>query len=207
MDKLTQKLVDDGIITITEGKQEDFETHLTGLSTIKPEGVEAYLETDEGRQILQPRLDQYFTKGLETWKGKTLPGVIEEEITKRFPGETEEQKRLRSLEADLASEKSARLKEISRNAALAKAMKAGVSSDLVDLAVREDKDETLKEIDKIIGIFNSDVQAEVDKRFKIGGREIDPGTPDPVDIKDEIRAAEAAKDWKKTISLKTKLMK
>jgi hypothetical protein len=57
-----------------------------------------FLETEHGKNYLQPKLDSFFSKGLESFKIKTLPTLIEDEISKRNPAETPEQKRIRELE-------------------------------------------------------------------------------------------------------------
>jgi hypothetical protein len=71
-----------------EDNQNNQEVHnyLRGLY-LTPESVASFLDTPEGKKLLQPRLDQHFTKGLETWKEKTLPSLLDEEIKKKFPGD------------------------------------------------------------------------------------------------------------------------
>ena len=59
---------------------------------IPKDQLESYLDSEEGKKLLQPRLDKYFTKGLETWKANNLKKEVEAEINKRFPPETEEAK-------------------------------------------------------------------------------------------------------------------
>lgn len=63
--------------------------------------VKKYLDSERGKLYLQPKLDSFFSKGLESWKAKTLPSIIDEEILKRNPTETPEQKRIRELEEKL----------------------------------------------------------------------------------------------------------
>lgn len=47
-------------------------------SEITQEGVQSYLETDDGKRLLQPKLDQYHTKGLQSWQEKNLDKIKDE---------------------------------------------------------------------------------------------------------------------------------
>lgn len=76
---------------------EDVKAYLAGINPITAERVSAFLDTDDGKKLIQPRLDKHFTTGLETWKSKTFPSLLEEEIGKRFPKESPEKKELREL--------------------------------------------------------------------------------------------------------------
>ncbi|WP_426578881.1 hypothetical protein P5490_019880 [Bacillus altitudinis] len=51
------------------------------LSAVSADKVKGFLETEEGKKVLQPRLDQHFTKGLETWKADDLEKIVEEEVS------------------------------------------------------------------------------------------------------------------------------
>jgi hypothetical protein len=43
--------------------------------------VEKWLQTNEGKKFLQPKLDSYFSKGLESWKNNNLEKLINAEKT------------------------------------------------------------------------------------------------------------------------------
>ena len=77
---------------------------------ITPEVVGGFLEGEQGKKFLQPKMDAYFTKGLESWKANSLDKLINEEIKKRFPNETPEMKRIMELEQKLANQEQERLK-------------------------------------------------------------------------------------------------
>jgi len=148
--------------------------YLRGL-IMTPEGVNAFLDTEAGRKLLQPRLDQHFTKGLETWKEKTLPTMLEEEIKKRFPGETEEQKLLKKLQADLEAEKQARLREALRNKAITTATEKGLPVSLIDHFLGQDEEATLANIEKFQSVFQEHLEKAVAEKFKDNGRSPNTG--------------------------------
>ena len=149
---------------------EEVKSYLAGLSKPTPEGVKGYLDTEEGKKILQPRLDAYFTKGLETWKEKTLPTLLDEEIKKKFPGETEEQKRLRKLEEELAQERQARLKSELVNKATTLATQKELPVELVSYFVGQDEDTTVSNLTAVENIWQQHLQKAVEEKFKENGR-------------------------------------
>ena len=148
----------------------EVQDYLKGLIPITPEGVTAFLDTAEGKKLLQPKLDQHFTKGLETWKEKTLPSLLEEEIKKKFPAETEEQKRLRKLEEELAQERQARLKSELVNKATTLATQKGLPVELVSYFVGQDEDTTVGNLTALETTWQQAIEKAVEAKFKDNGR-------------------------------------
>ena len=77
---------------------------------ITPEVISGFLDGEQGEKYLQPKLDGYFNKGLESWKANNLEKLINDEVGKRFPNETPEMKRIMELEQKLANQEQERLK-------------------------------------------------------------------------------------------------
>ncbi len=148
---------------------QEVQTYLKGLY-LTPEGVTAYLNTEDGKKILQPKLDAHFTKGLETWKEKTFPSLLDEEIKKKFPGETEDQKRMRKLEEDLAHERQARVKSELQNKATTIATQKGLPVDLVAYFVGQDEESTTNNLTALENIWQQNIQKAVEEKFKESGR-------------------------------------
>jgi hypothetical protein len=77
------------------------------LSEFAPnaEKVKAFLDTDEGKRLIQPMLDKRVTDAIKTYKeghfDDEVKASVAAEILKRNPKETEEQKRLREVEQKL----------------------------------------------------------------------------------------------------------
>lgn len=140
--------------------------------------IKEYLETPEGKREMQPILDSYFTKGLQTWKEKTMPSLIEEEIKKRFPDETEEQKRLRILEEELAKERQARLKSDLINKATQIATQKGMPVELVGYFVGQDEEETINNLTALEEIWTRSIEEAVKEKFKENGRHVSPSNRD-----------------------------
>lgn len=77
---------------------------------ITPEVIGNFLDGEQGKKYLQPKMDAYFSKGLESWKANNLEKLINDEVGKRFPHETPEMKRIMELEQKLANQEQERLR-------------------------------------------------------------------------------------------------
>lgn len=103
------------------------------------ETVNAYLETPEGKVVLQPRLDRYATQAIRTHDEKQAPVIeakikagVNEGIRKLHPEETEEQKQIREMREDMERmKKDGEQKEL-RNSILMEAKNRNVPLELVN---------------------------------------------------------------------------
>ncbi|MCR1833140.1 DUF4355 domain-containing protein [Oceanobacillus caeni] len=136
-------------------EQEDVKAYIEGLSQVTPDGVKTFLETDEGKKLLQPRMDSYFTKGLETWKGNNLQRLIDEEVAKLNPQETSEQKRIRELEAKIEKAELARTREALKNKALSTLSEKKLPTFLVDQLVGNDEESTNEKLSQFEEVWNT----------------------------------------------------
>lgn len=91
-----------------------------------------YIDTEKGKELIQPTLDRYVSKGIETFKAKTLPSIIDEEVTKRLPSETPEQKRIRELEEKLNNQEKDSFKKDLKNNAMKLLNEKGLPTVLAD---------------------------------------------------------------------------
>lgn len=80
---------------------ETIKTYLKGLvpeEPITPDKVKAYLDTPDGKALIQPMMDKRVTEALDTYKRKTFDNEVNArvaaELLKRNPEETPEQKRV-----------------------------------------------------------------------------------------------------------------
>ena len=151
---------------------QEVQNYIKGFIT--PDGVKGFLDTDDGQKIIQPKLDQHFTKGLETWKANNLQKAIDAEVEKvvkeKYPQETEEQKRRRKLEADLQNETSMRKRAELLNKAVDEARKKGLPLDLVKHFVGNDEDGTKAGLLELETAWKNALAAQTDELFKAYGR-------------------------------------
>lgn len=157
---------------IEENKDtEEVKGFLDGFKTpVTAESVQAYLDTDEGRKILQPINDRYFTKGLETWKEKSFPSLLEDEIKKRFPDETPEQKEIREMKEQLNQVKQERQMEALKAVAIQKLTEKKLPTSMLQFVLKGDTEEAISSniegIEKEIATaVKALTEEEVNKRF------------------------------------------
>ncbi|MCY7563819.1 DUF4355 domain-containing protein [Bacillus safensis] len=156
-------------------ENEEVKAFVGELSAVSADKVKGFLETEEGKKLLQPRLDQHFTKGLETWKDNNLEKIVEEEVSKRNPSKTPEQIEVEKLRKEIEAERAARNRETLVNKALKAADEKKLPKDVIDFFIGENEDTTLENLSKLEQSFNAAVQAAVDVKFKESGREIERG--------------------------------
>jgi hypothetical protein len=135
-------------------------------------------ENEEARKWLQSLTDSRVTEAIKTYEKKTLPKKVEEEIAKRFPPETEEQKQLRELKQKLEQIEQEKIRETLRNKALSVATEKQLPTKLVDFFIGQDEETTMKNLSVLEEVFSAAVQQAVEARFKDGGRNPKPSNPD-----------------------------
>lgn len=181
--KVNIKQFDAGIINLAAIKkflednkdQEEVKSYLGELSAVSADKVKGFLDTDDGKRLLQPRLDSFFTKGLETWKANNLEALVSEEVAKRNPALTEEQKRIAALEKALEDQKREAQQEKLMNLAIKQATEKKLPVDLVSFFLAEDEEKTTANLAKLEETYNKALQAAVDSKFKDNGRDIQHG--------------------------------
>ncbi|WP_345912115.1 DUF4355 domain-containing protein [Bacillus altitudinis] len=156
-------------------ENEEVKAFVGELSAVSVDKVKGFLETEEGKKFLQPRLDQHFTKGLDTWKANNLEKIVEEEVSKRNPSKTPEQIEVEKLRKEIEAERAARNRETLVNKALKAADEKKLPKDVIDFFIGENEESTIENLSKLEESINAAVQAAVDVKFKESGREIERG--------------------------------
>lgn len=134
---------------------------------ITSDRVSQFLEQEEGKKLLQPKLDSYFSKGLDTWKGNNLEKLLDEEIKKRFPEKDVKDIELEKVKAELENIKAQALRKELTNKALLVADEKKLPKDLVDYFIGNDEEITTKNLEKLESVFSKHVETLVQERLKI----------------------------------------
>lgn len=164
---------------LSENKeQEDVKAYLGELSAVSADKVKGFLDTDEGKRLLQPRLDSNFTKGLDTWKKNNLEAIIEEEVNKRNPQKTPEQIKIEELTKKIEDAEKARNREALVNKALKVADEKSLPKGVIDFFVAEDEENTLTNLTKFEEVYSEAVKKAVESKFKESGRQVNAGGTD-----------------------------
>ncbi|EST12053.1 DUF4355 domain-containing protein [Sporolactobacillus laevolacticus] len=142
-------------------------------SQLTLESVQKFLnEDDGGKKWLNSFADSRVTQGINTFKEKSLPEILEKEIAKRYPAETPEQKALRELKQKFEDSEKQRDRETLKSKALTAASAKGLPTDLVDFFIGNDEETTTGNLGKLEAAFKAYEQKIVNEKFKQNG-----GTP------------------------------
>jgi polyhydroxyalkanoate synthesis regulator phasin len=154
---------------------EDVKAYLGELSAVSADKVKGFLNTDEGKRLIQPDLDRYHNKSLESWKTNNLESIIEEEVRKRNPEKTPEQLKIEELEKKIQDAENARIRGELVNKAFKVADEKALPKDVIDFFIGENEEKTLENLSKFEETYTAALQKAVDERFKTGGREVPGG--------------------------------
>ena len=137
-----------------------------------PEKLAPVLDSEEGLRLLQPRLDKYHTKGLESWKEKNLNGIVEKEISKRYPPQSDEQKRIKQIEDELTQQKTKSRTEEQKNIAITKLNENKMPLVLSDLILGEDDEAFNKKFNLLKTAWDKELDNRIKEEIKKNGRQV-----------------------------------
>ncbi|MCY8110081.1 DUF4355 domain-containing protein [Bacillus spizizenii] len=180
---------------LEENKEnEEVKSYLDELSAVSADKVNGFLDTEEGKRLIQPRLDSHFTKGLETWKANNLDALVDAKVKELYPEETEEQKRIRKLEKELEDQKTAAQREKLLNKAVSYASEKQLPADVVEFFIGEDEEATMKNLGAFEEKYNAALQKAIESKFQENGRDVQSGSNEPTNQSLDISslAAEAS---------------
>lgn len=172
----------------------DVKEYLSGLKTVSVDDVKGFLDTEEGKRFIQPELDRYHTKGLESWKEKNLENLIEKEVQKRNPEQSEEQKRISALEKELEKRDAEAKREKLRSYALGKAQEMNLPPSLVDRFLGDSDEDTEANLKELKETFDKYVKEGVESKFKSSGRDVREAQDDDVDLSNVKSIEEMARE-------------
>ena len=140
---------------------------LINRSNLTLEELKNIINGNEGfKAWLSSEKDRHFSTSLNTWKENNLSKEVEKEISKRYPAETEEQKKLRDLELKLQSmEQESKMKEIKANTMRVINDKK-LDSEILDFVLSETEEVTISKIDKLESLIDKLATQRVEEKYK-----------------------------------------
>jgi len=132
---------------------EDVKSYVGGLVT--PDRINSFLESDDGKKLLQPKLDSYHTKGLESWKTKNLDGLVSAKVKELHPDADPKDLAMKQLQAQFDKMQSDNTRKDLTNSALKIAQEKGLPTDLVDFFIGSDSETTNSNINKFIATMTA----------------------------------------------------
>ena len=175
---------------------------------ITPEFIDQLAKDEVFQKWLQSEKDRHFSKSLETWKENNLSTIVEEEIKKRYPEGTEEQRQLRELKTQLEQLQRERQREAIRNQAYKQANEKGLPLELLDFFVADDEEKTIANLEVFEKVWNAAVQAQVNQTFKANGREPHRSSePSQNDLEAQYQKAMQEGNISQAIAIKSQMFK
>lgn len=154
-------------IDTNKDSNEDLKSYLQGLNPLTVDGVQKFItDNKDAKSWFDSEKDKHSGKSLETWKQNNLTKMIDEEINKRFPEESEEKKLVKKLQVDLENMK----QEAIKKDLLTKIQKIAVDKhlplDIVEFFISQDEESTIGNLSKLESVFNKHVESLVEARVK-----------------------------------------
>lgn len=145
----------------TNRDTDDVKNYVGGFMT--PDRINSFLESEDGKKLIQPKLDAYATKAQkshdEKFKKNDLPILIEEEIKKRYPEKDSKDLRIEKLEREQAQSKKDNAREKNYNKAIKLATDKNIPADLLDYFVTDDETATNDNLAKLIDAMSKHDEA------------------------------------------------
>lgn len=132
------------------------------LSQVTPESVESFLEQKEGKKLLQPKLDKYHTKGLDSWKTNNLDKLIADKMKELNPAQSPEQIELAQIKQQLTQIENEKTREVLKNKALTVATEKNIPTSVIDYLIGADEESTVANL----GTFETAMKSYVDLEVK-----------------------------------------
>lgn len=153
-------------ITENMDKNEDVKNYVNGFVT--DEKVKAYLGTDNGKKLMQPTLDSYFSKGLETWKGNNLDKLVEEKYKQLHPDADPKDTEIAKLKQQFEQMQKDNARKELTNKALKIATEKKLPTSLIDFFIGQDEDSTAKNLETLEKAIQENVNKLAEERLKSG---------------------------------------
>ena len=111
--------------------------------------VASFVETEEGLTAIAPKMDQFASRAIETFKTKTMPNIIQEEVAKLNPAETPEQKRIKALEVQMAETERQKKQLEMRGIAQEALTKSGLPTTFASYVVSDSPEATRHKVQEL----------------------------------------------------------
>lgn len=158
---------------IEQNKESDevkaFMEQYTPKAEITPEGVQTFLATDTGKKLLQPELDRYATKAIDSWKSNNLQRIIDDEMVKRQVVETPEQKSIREMQERIHKIEKEKQRETLKNVALMEFSRRGLPDALTDYMIGDSEEGTRRNIQMLEMEWKASLERAVEDRLRSNG--------------------------------------
>ena len=158
----------------TNKDQPEVQSFVGELSAVSAEKVQGFLQTEEGKKVLQPELDRYHAKGLESWKKNNLDKLVADKVKELNPDKSPVEIELEQLKKDLEAKDKASQRLALTNKAISVASEKGLKLDekILNRLIADDEENTLANLEALDAFAKAQYQAGVENVYKNGGRDV-----------------------------------
>jgi hypothetical protein len=122
-------------------------------------------EKENFKSWINSEKDKHFSKGLETWKEKTMPSILDEEIKKRFPEADPKDIENQKLLARIEKMERDNLRDKLKNHALTVASEKKIPNKIIDFFIGDDEEATVSNLGVFEEAMESYIKSRVDERL------------------------------------------
>ena len=158
---------------------DDYSNFTAGF--INDDSVNAYLESDSGKKLMQPKLDSYFSKGLESLKANNLDTIVSAKVKELYPDADPKDVEIADLKAKIAEQERAATVAALTNTALKYAHDNNLPDSIIPYFIGKDEDETNKNLETLKKEFTAAVGSAVDSKLKGGSYTPPDDDSEPLD--------------------------
>lgn len=147
---------------------------------LNKDSVSNFLETEAGKSIISPRLDQFASKAIESWKSKHLEGIVQERLQELNPPETQEQIQLRQMQSQLAQIQ-AEKDHLAMQSVAANALAAtGLPASFAEYVIGDSPEATKHNVNSLDVEINNLLSQRVEEKVKGIAAQTAPANQDTV---------------------------
>ena len=152
----------------TNKDTEEVKNYIGGLNPVTTDRANAFLNTEDGKRLLQPKLDTYHSKGLDSWRANNLDGLVAAKVKELYPDTDPKDTLMAEMKAEIALMKSDGIHKELTNKALKVATEKKLPVELMEYFIGKDEATTLSNLGKLEAVFSAHIEAIVAERLKGG---------------------------------------
>lgn len=189
---------------LTDNKDtEEVKSYIGGLNPMTVDRTNEFLNTEDGKKLLQPKLDTYMNKGVESWKTNNFDKLYTDRFNKENPTadplEVAKNKKMSDLEATITKMQTDSVRDKLTTKALKTLQSKNLPTELSDLLIGKDETSTNENIDKMVAMLTK--HDEDLKKNLVGSNTY---TPPKNDGKDETDEEKLRKQVRESMGMKDK---
>ena len=179
----------------TNKDTEEIKNYIGGLNPVTTDRVGAFLNTEDGKKLLQPKLDVYHSKSLKSWQENNLEALVSAKVKELHPDADPKDTALNKLQAQLDKMQGDSARKDLTNKTLKQFQEAKLPSELVDFMIGKDEEETTKNVAALTALFATHDEV-IKTEFAKSNSYTPPSTKGNLGKEEEKARAEIAKFMK-----------